>query len=132
VRLSHGHGPGAGGPYAVLIDTLNNEVGRFVSRSGTLRSVTPKLVSVWLAGKVLRTEGSAVADRIQGLPPPLPDRFKDQLGFLRDAPAIRAVVTELLQRPEFEDPARLTRPPPGSCKRQRRWSRSRWPRSSPE
>ena len=38
---------------------------------------------------------------------PLPDRFKDQLEFLRDAPAIKAVVTEFLQRPEFEDPARF-------------------------
>jgi hypothetical protein len=91
--------------YAVLTDTLENEVGRFVSRSGTLRSVTPKLVSVWLARKVLRSEGSEDAKKIQGLPQPLPDRFRDQLEFLRDAPAIKAVVTELLERPEFQDPA---------------------------
>jgi hypothetical protein len=35
--------------HAVLTDTLEGEVGRFVSRAGSLRSVTPKLVSVFLA-----------------------------------------------------------------------------------
>ncbi|HYP55018.1 MAG TPA: hypothetical protein VEQ41_01770 [Solirubrobacterales bacterium] len=90
---------------AVLRQTLVEEEGRFISRAGTLRSVTPRLVAVWLASKVLRGSGAGIAPTIQKLPDPLPQRFRDQLIYLRNAPAIREVVDELLKRPEFQDPA---------------------------
>jgi hypothetical protein len=90
---------------AVLFDTLADEEGRFVSRAGALRSVTPRLIAIWLASKVLKSRGTGVAAAIQQLPEPLPARFRDQLVYLREAPAIREVVDELLKRPEFQEPA---------------------------
>lgn len=90
---------------AVLYQTLVEEEGRFISRAGALMSVTPRLVAVWLASKILRSSGAGIAPTIQQLPDPLPQRFRDQLVYLREAPAIREVVDELLKRPEFQDPA---------------------------
>lgn len=90
---------------AVLLQTLSEEEGRFVSRAGALRSITPRLIAIWLASKVLRSKGTEIATAIQQLPEPLPARFRDQLVYLREAPTIRAVVDELLKRPEFHEPA---------------------------
>ncbi len=90
---------------AVLLQTLSDEEGRFVSRAGALRSVTPRLIAIWLASKVLKRKGAGIAAAIQQLPEPLPARFRDQLIYLREAPAMRVVVDELLKRPEFQEPA---------------------------
>jgi hypothetical protein len=90
---------------AVLLQTISDEEGRFVSRAGALRSVTPRLIAIWLASKVLRNKGAKIAAAIQQLPEPLPARFRDQLIYLREAPTIRVVVDELLKKPEFQEPA---------------------------
>ena len=86
------------------VETLDGEVDRFVSRAGSLRSVTPKLVAAFLARRILQSEGAGVAAKLKELPPPLPDRFYDQLTLLGDAPSIGAIVKELLQSAEFQDP----------------------------
>ena len=90
---------------AVLLQTLSEEEGRFVSRAGALRSVTPRLIAIWLASKVLKRRGTEIAAAIQQLPEPLPARFRDQLVYLREAPTIRMVVDELLKSPEFHESA---------------------------
>lgn len=90
---------------AVLLQTLSEEEGRFVSRAGALRSVTPRLIAIWLASKVLKIRGTEIAAAVQQLPEPLPARFRDQLVYLREAPTIRVVVDEILKKPEFHEPA---------------------------
>jgi hypothetical protein len=81
----------------VLKAAVEGEVGRFVSKAGGLRSVTPQLVAVWLASRAIRSRGSAIRPAVAGLPLGLRQRFQEQLTYLRDAPAIVDVVEDLLE-----------------------------------
>ena len=80
------------------------ELGRFVSRVGRYRQVTPLLVAVWLATDLIeRTPG--FADKVFSLPQPLQDAFVHQLDFFGpDVPHLPAALAHIIEDERFRRP----------------------------
>jgi hypothetical protein len=83
---------------------VEREAGRFVAAGGRLRSVTPKIMAVWLVRQALDEYGPQIVDRINALPDPLPDRFREQLRYFGDAPNVVEMIERALEGLDFRDP----------------------------
>jgi hypothetical protein len=81
------------------------ELGRFVSRAGRYRLVSPRLVAIWLATDLIETT-PGFAEIVFGLPEPLRDSFVEQLDFFGpDVPFLPDALTEVLRDPRFRRPS---------------------------
>jgi hypothetical protein len=83
------------------------ELGRFVSRAGRYRLVTPRLVAVWLAVDLIERT-PAIDVLIEGLPGPLQDAFVGQLElFGPDVPHLPDALARVLGDARFRSPTRF-------------------------
>jgi hypothetical protein len=83
----------------------DSELGRFVSRAGSYRLISPLLVAVWLATDLFE-HTARIEDRILRLPEPLQEAFIHQLDYFGPgAPHLPAALSRILQDPRFRGPA---------------------------
>jgi hypothetical protein len=83
----------------------NAELGRFVSRAGRYRLVSPKLVAIWLALELIETT-PRFESRPSRLPEPLRDAFVQQLDFFGpQAPHLPDALSRVLADSRFRRPA---------------------------
>ena len=83
---------------------LERELGRFVSRAGRYRLVSPRLVAIWLALELIENT-PAIERRIFALPEPVQDAFADQLEFFGpDVPHLPPALRRLLGEERFRSP----------------------------
>ena len=83
------------------------ELGRFVSRAGRYRLVSPRLVAIWLATDLIETT-PGFAEIVFALPEPLRDSFVEQLDFFGpDVPFLPDALADLLQDNRFRRPDRF-------------------------
>lgn len=82
----------------------DSELGRFVSRRGSYRLISPLLVGIWLATELFETT-PGIEDRISSLPEPLRDAFASQLEYFGpDAPHLPAAISRILRDERFRNP----------------------------
>jgi hypothetical protein len=85
---------------------VDREEGRFVSRAGRYRLVTPKLFAVWLTSEYIRRETS-LSDALRALPDTLLQRVTGQMTAFAGDPSISTALANLFERPPF-DPLNLS------------------------
>jgi hypothetical protein len=79
----------------------DRELGRFVSRAGRFRRVSPRLFAVWLVGEFFdRYEGN-VATTLAALPSSLRDRIVEQMQDAAGDPRVEAAFVDILSSPPF-------------------------------
>lgn len=80
------------------------ELGRFVSRAGRFRLVSPRLVAVWLATDLIESTPQ-FGDIVFALPEPLRDAFVEQLDlFGPDVPHLPTALSRVLADERFRSP----------------------------
>lgn len=83
---------------------VERELGRFVSRAGRYRLVSPRLVAIWLATDLIETT-PGFTDIVFALPEPLPNAFIEQLDFFGpDVPHLPAALRNVLEDGRFRSP----------------------------
>jgi hypothetical protein len=87
---------------------LDHELNRFVSQANRYRSVTPKLVAVWLASAVIE-QYDDLDKKIQQLPESVQDAFAGQLDYFGpEARDLADALARILQSSDrFHDPGRF-------------------------
>jgi hypothetical protein len=79
----------------------DRELGRFVSRAGRFRRVSPRLFALWLVGEFFdRYEGN-VATTLAALPSSLRDRIVEQMQDAAGDPRVEAAFVDILGSPPF-------------------------------
>jgi hypothetical protein len=80
---------------------VDRELGRYVSRAGRYRSVTPRLFAIWLAQKFIDARSEEIPGLIQQLPENLTDSFLKQMEAFADEPLVSQVLGGILGRSPF-------------------------------
>lgn len=75
---------------------VEQENGRFVSRAGRYRQVTPRALAAWLFRQAMIEEGDAAVERLAALSPGLFDSFRAQVELIGAEPTVQPILKELL------------------------------------
>jgi hypothetical protein len=93
---------------AALERHCDAELGRFVSRAGRFRLISPLLVAIWLATDLIE-RSPRIEERILGLPEPLQEAFVQQLDYFGPtAPYLPAALARLIEDERFRRPPDFT------------------------
>jgi hypothetical protein len=81
----------------------DRETGRFVSRAGSFRRVSPRLFAIWLADQFIQRHGEAFAEALTHLPPSLMEQLVEGTTDLAGDPRLASTFSDLLIVSRFQE-----------------------------
>jgi len=84
-----------------LRQICDRELGRFVSRAGRFRRVSPRLFAVWLVGEFFDRFQGNISETLAALPPSLRDPIVEQMQDAAGDPRVEAAFQDILDSPPF-------------------------------
>ena len=88
---------------ALMREAVERELGRFVSRAGRYRLVSPRLFAVWLARAFMEDQRGELSAALEALPSGLRDRVINQMEAFSGDELVAAVLDGMLRGPPFVD-----------------------------